>query len=904
MTLEREHALPPGVACLWAKTGPTGEWHSLAAHMVDTAHVADQLWSDWLSPSTRRWLSEPVGNEDAGRALFTWLAGCHDLGKASPAFQIQAEPHAERVREAGLPIPGVLPTRSKAPHAKASAIAIVTLLAERFGWDESSALGPAAILGGHHGWFPERGFHREAVKRPTLYGSKGPQTPWSVARSALFDFVVDLTGAARVLETDGIELGRVRELALAGYVILADWIASNTALFPYASAPFDASYLQTSADRAQKALTLIGWRRFDATMVQVDFARRFGFSPNRLQEQMISMVRSVGVPGLFIVEAPMGLGKTESAFVAVEALAQAWGFGGTFIGLPTQATSNQMFTRTKRWLERLGTGTYLVELAHGKAAQVPAFRQLKGELASIDTDEDSGARVTAQEWFDGAKRRLLAPFVVGTVDQVLLSAAKIKHVALREAALMGKVVVIDEVHAYDAHMSVFLRRALRWLGEAGVPVILLSATLPARSRERLVEAYTGSPVEVRDVGYPSVIHVAASGEVTSSCVAADRRQVCAQLRVMTEPVGRCSDEVTEAVTSLARSGANVLVVRNTVRRAQETYGSVAHRLGRDSVTLLHARFVAEHRLAKERWLEAHFGPGGDRPHGHVVVGTQVLEQSLDVDFDVLVTDLAPIDLVLQRLGRVHRHPGIRRPEGLEHPLVIVTGLSRQETGPPELPSGSVVIYGEHLLLRSAASLMTRQSIVLPDDVPLLVERAYGTDHIVPESWAAQAAVAEGKWRNTEKTQERVAAQFALPPPQDAANLLELCRLEVDGDDDDNVNVQAAVRGSAPSIEVVVGQVNADDETITCVSGPVPLRRRPTTSEADRALGSTLRLPPSLTSAALSTLSVPAGWEESPWLRRLHLLDIDDRSGRGRIFGRATVRYSETLGLEVSYGGKH
>ncbi len=902
MTLEREHALPPGVACLWAKTGSTDKWHSLGAHLMDSVHIADRLWNEWLSQSTRRWLAAPVGDDDAGRALLTWLAGCHDLGKASPAFQMQATAHADRVRAAGLPVPPALPERSKAPHAKVSAVAILRLLADGFGWDRASALGPAAILGGHHGWFPERGFWRDAESYPSLFGwSKDSRAPWMAARAALFDLVVDITGVRHVLEAEGIDLGRARELALSGYVILADWLASNTELFPYASMPFRSSYLEESADRARHALTSIGWHRFDAKTVHVDFARRFGFPPNPLQEQMIVTARSTDAPGLFIVEAPMGVGKTEAAFVAIEVLARAHGLGGTFIGLPSQATSNQMFARARRWLEHLDAGTYVMELAHGRAAQVPAFRQLKGSLGSIDVDENGGAQVTAQEWFDGAKRRLLAPFVVGTVDQALLSAAKIKHVALRQTGLMGKVVVVDEVHAYDAHMSVFLRRALRWLGEAGVSVILLSATLPPRSRARLIEAYTGSPVELHDVGYPGVVHIAASGEVTSSHVTLDRPPIRAQLRVMTEPSGQHGDEVAQVVVALARRGANVLVVRNTVRRAQEIYGSVARHLGERFVTLLHARFLAEHRLAKERWLEARFGPDGDRPRGHVVVGTQVLEQSLDVDFDVLVTDLAPIDLVLQRLGRVHRHPGIRRPEGLEAPLVIVVGLSRSKTGPPEFPSGSRAVYAEHLLLRSAALLYTRQSIVLPDEVPLLVERAYGTDQVVPESWAAQAAVAEGKWRNTEKAQERVAAQFALPPPQDAANLLELCRIGIGDRDDDDPGVQAAVRGGAPSIEVVAAWTSHEADTITCVSGPVPLKRRPTPEEVDRALGSTLRLPSSLTSAALRSLAVPPGWEGDPWLRHFLLLGID-RAG-GALIGTIRLRYTEALGLEVSHNDK-
>lgn len=890
------HALPGEVATLWAKTGPDGQWHSLAAHMMDAVQMARGLWDEWLAPATRCWLAAPFADDEAGRAFFAWLAGCHDLGKASPAFQVQVSHLAERVRAGGLPLPAVLPERSKAPHAKVSAVAIGPLLSERFGWDRRFTVGAAAILGGHHGWFPEEGFPSDGRRRPSLYGwSTDPSDPWMAARAALFDLVVSVTDAERVLRSPNIELGRVRELALAGYVVLADWLASNADLFPYASVPFAPPYVEESSARANGALRSIGWHRWNAATTDLDFVRRFGFAPNALQQQMLVAARNAAEPGLFIVEAPMGMGKTEAAFGAVEVLAAHHGLGGTFIALPTQATSNQMFSRARQWLTHFTTGTYVMELAHGKAGQVDEYRELSGKLTGIDIDGDASAVVTAEAWFHGPKRRLLAPFVVGTVDQVLVCVAKVRHVALRQVGLQGKVVVVDEVHAYDAHMSVFLRRALRWLGAAHVPVILLSATLPAKTRTRLIESYLGSPIEV-EAGYPSVTHVALSGDIASLPVTLPTTPRRARLQVMTE-AGREDEEVANAVAGLVRRGANVLVVRNTVLRAQATFRVLAEALGEDVVTLLHARFLVEHRLEKETWLAACFGPGGERPHGHVVVGTQVLEQSLDVDFDVLVTDLAPIDLVLQRAGRVHRFPSIVRAEGFEDPLLIVVGMARTPTGPPVFPRGSLSVYEEHLLLRSAAVVLERESIVVPDEVPLLVEQVYGDHDVVPSTWSERAKDASREWRAAERARESTAEQFAIPSPEGLASLLELCRIGIGDPDDDDPVVQAAVRDMAPTVEVVVGWESSTVDSIDCAGGTVPLNHCPEPNEVGLALSSTLRLPPWLTSAALGALQVPTGWQEHPWLRHLRVLRFGPANEVS--IGKNVLRYTKTLGLEVT-----
>lgn len=901
MAATNGYGISPRTAQLWAKTGSGQAWHSLGAHLVDAALVANRLWCSWLSPRSREWLSEPFGgDEERGGAFFSWLAGCHDLGKASPAFQIQVQWLAQPLREAGFNLPKALPKRSEAPHALVSAASIGSLLNEGYGWPVATTTGVASILGGHHGWFPPEGFASQPRRRPELYGwSQDPADPWMKARRELLDLAAEVSGAKHLLaDMATCDHGRPRELALSGFIVLADWISSNEMLFPYTSASFAPAYVEIARHHAGDALGKIGWQRWSPKVVDARedwFDRRFGFSPNKVQQAAIAAASTPTAPGLMFIEAPMGVGKTEAALGAVEAIASGKSLGGVFVGLPTQATSNQMFVRTTRWLERLGPGTFVVELAHGKAQEVEAYRELRGKPSCVDCDGDHETVVTAEDWFGGSKQRLLAPFVVGTVDQVLMSSAKVRHVALRQVGLIDKVVVIDEVHAYDAHMSVFLRRSLRWLGAAGVSVLLLTATLPPRARRRLAEAYVGGSVELDEVGYPSVTTVSVSGAVTSQTVALETAPVWVQISILDEEPKESSGAAFIAkVMSLVEMGANVLVVRNTVNRAQRDYRSLVATLGPDSVTLLHSRFMSADRLSKEQWLVQHFGPQGSRPTGHVVVGTQVLEQSLDVDFDALVTDMAPIDLVLQRVGRVWRHPGVSRPSGLTAPLLVLAGMKRNADAPPQFPVGSRLIYGEHLLVRTAALLDGRADVEVPGDVPELIAKAYGDAEIVPMTWSEGADAAALEWAAQERAQEAKADQFAIPEPDQLPNLLELCRFGIDGRDDDPA-VQAAVRDSDVSVEVVLGRSGVG-KGVLCGEVHVPLQTRPDPVQVQAALSCTLRLPSWVTPVALD-LGIPEGWQEHPWLRRLRLVELT-QDGQARM-GKYVLRYSETVGLEVT-----
>jgi CRISPR-associated endonuclease/helicase Cas3 len=913
-------ALSPGASALWGKTGAHSrvpdvrpeDWHPLACHMLDTAEVAGQLWDAFLAPSTRRWLSALCGGDSAARAFVCWLAGLHDLGKASPLFQSQSQSHAQAVRDAGLPV-SFQPQRQCPPHATLSAHLLSGLLRDA-GWPDSQASSwPAVIVGGHHGVFPPVAWRRDPPT-PSAIGN----ADWHQARASLADLMTWHTAASPLPVVPPPPLAA--QLTLAGLVIMSDWLASDELTFPYACGFDQEGYAHQAATRALRVPAAMGlveaWRPELPTPGPEParmMAKRFWRATARpVQRAAYHLAQQVSHPGLLLVEAPMGEGKTEAALLAAEVIAARNGANGLFVGLPSQATADQMFSRVLDWLCRQPTRP-TVTLAHGKALRNEQYSQL---LPSDVGGDEAGAGLTASQWLAGPKRKLLAPVVVGTVDQLLLAGVASRHVALRFLGLAGKVVVIDEVHAYDAYMSVILRRVLEWLGSCQVPVILLSATLPSRTKQKLLEAYTGGPVAVAAAAYPALTWVAAPAatpgarrvpewELAESTVALTRLPPAsrkARVRVLQHAERGEAEGCRLAAKSVAGGGC-VLVLRNTVGRAQRTYRHLLDVLGPERVTLTHARFTAADRRVRDQRLIAWFGPApaGDRPRQHVVVATQVAEQSLDVDFDLLISDLAPIDLLFQRVGRVHRH--IRaRPSDLEKPTMIVIGSEPRPDAPPLLPRGSELVYGRHLLLRTAAALLDRDELRLPDDIPDLVEQVYTGAPIGPPGW--RNAMREAAARHDDELRKLAvhAESVILPTPGECALTALTRRDQGEAIDEADSSVQRHVRFGPPTIEVVLLRTDDNGTTGWTASGgdrvAVPLDRVPPRHLADVVLDQAIRLPAQVTDAAAREAAVPEAWRTSPSLSDARVLRLP-ADGSPRRIGGYSCSYSSDVGLEVT-----
>ena len=395
-----------------------------------------------------------------------------------------------------------------------------------------------------------------------------------------------------------------------------------------------------------------------------------------------------------------------------------------YVAMPTQATSNQMLGRVRKFLQgRYAGGQVELFLLHGNAAWSDDMESLR--LAAIDEESDS--TVVAHSWFLPKKRGFLAPFAVGTVDQALMSVLQTKHFFVRLFGLSHKTVIFDEIHAYDTYMSTLFQRLLRWLAATKTTVVLLSATLPEQTRRQLVQAYTGRPL-ARSVVYPAITW--ASAETDGVLPVATSSTGARTLAV--EWIDREPPALVEILRTALQDGGCAAVICNTVGRAQAMYQALAdaHIVPDDDLILFHARFPLNRRQEIEGRVLSRFGKDGQRPKRAIVVATQVIEQSLDLDFDLMITDLAPADLVLQRAGRLHRHARPKkRPPNLTEPRLLVTMPQMQDDLPVWGNDGW--IYEPYVLLRSYLALHGRSEIAVPSDVQALIEAVYGGPDLIP-----------------------------------------------------------------------------------------------------------------------------------------------------------------------------
>lgn len=936
---------------LWAKLsrgqGASWTFHPLLCHMLDVASVAAGMWRAALPGAARRRIAAALGLEDASAGRWVaFLAGLHDLGKASPAFQLQPAGEArgfrDRLREAGLTLPVRM---ASAAHGAVTASQLGEILTGDFDVGRPVARAMAAAVGGHHGTFPTG----QEIVGAAGSAAVGDVT-WTVARRVLAG---DLAQALALAGPSPQALDTPTAMFLAGFVSVADWIGSAEAYFPHAvQDPSKRVTLEPSAyhaeaeSRASDALERLGLAPWPVPAGARAFADLFPTipAPNGLQETVITIADAIRGPALLLVEAPMGEGKTEAAMYAADRWEVSAGRRGMYFALPTQATSNQMFGRVRAFLASRYPGhTVDLQLLHGHAGLSSEFVALRRHADLLlepsgiygERDQSGSANVVAAEWFTHRKRGLLGPFGVGTVDQTLLAVLQSRHVFVRLFGLAHKTVIIDEVHAYDTYMTTLLERLLNWLASLDCSVVLLSATLPRSRRAALLDAYARGLGQHRappdSVAYPRVTSVTASDTGSRNV----RSSETAAKSVSIERVdGRLPCPSSGAFPLGARlqaalsDGGCAAVVCNTVPRAQAVYQALKPCFplsaddGAPETDLLHARFPFEERERRELLTLARFGkPGGvittpsgesravRRPRRAVLVATQIIEQSLDLDFDLLVTDLAPADLVLQRIGRLHRHRR-SRPAALAHPLVWLVRPDEAPDGTLDFGRGTEAVYDGHVLLRSWLALRGVERIRIPEDVEALVEAVYD-DRSCPGDAPERVRL---RWEETlrrsreEKDAAEAEAQTRwLKPPWYRGSL---SALTVDPREEDAPEFhqahQALTRLSEPTVPIVClyggphgwsidpqGRETVDSNAVP--TGDVAMRLlRCSLSVSDRRV---VRL--------LLGLAVPAGWRRSALLRH-HRPVLFDAAGWSQVLGRYRLRLDPELGLtatSVQEGGE-
>lgn len=801
----------PAYRLLWAKADrKTDDYHLLLYHMIDVGHVALELWLSGLNDNLRRQIAEWLGLNvnDAGR-LVAFVASLHDLGKASPAFQdhpyMPQKLHSRiehELRATGLELPSRPHDEKRARHEVISTNALKDegLLAKH------STL-PAPLidlitqaLGGHHGAWPQSELFSPTRLKPADKGN----AKWIAVRQNLAEELVKVFQPPAVNNFQPNTLSDNLMLTLvSGIVSVADWLGSDEENFPYERnvLPIE-SYIRHSRQHARYALLHAEWKSAPA-MPQFDFGNAFGFTPRQAQQQVSDALSQVSLPALAIIEAPMGSGKTEAAIAVYAQWARATGHSGLYVAMPTTATSNQMHTRIADFLgKQFGKDIELL-LVHSQAL----LRDVPAENDAVEED-DEGYRATAQAWFLPRKRSLLAPFGVGTVDQVLMSVLQTKHFFVRLLGLSHKVVIFDEVHAYDAYMSELFERLLIWLRQINVSVIVLSATLSEKTRQRLVRAYAGNTAIPPTKHYPRLTFAASDGKVDAIELTPPDEKT-----LHFEWIDRDEDNVVQQLADELRDGGCAVVICNTVNRAQKLYGLLSTREEKlcddDNLILFHARFPMAWREELEQKVLKKFGPNDkdksrpnpNRPAKAIVIATQVVEQSLDLDFDVMISDHAPVDLLLQRAGRLQRH-AVNNLRQQPYRLLIAA---------PEVDDNDVPqftrrdVYDKYVLIRSWIVLndIATKQIILPTDMPTLIEQVY-SDAEPSDRPELLMALAEAKEEMTrDELGSKVKARKRLVAKPDDEDLLwgDNAALE---EDDPSVHetFQALTRGDRPGVSVV------------------------------------------------------------------------------------------------------
>lgn len=739
----------------WGKAQPSpsanAAWHPIAYHLLDVASVAAAMLA--IRPRTLDRGAALIGmNRDDAERFLVALASLHDLGKFGRAFQSKRpDLLAERSARPAL----------SRPHTKDGFVLWQRHLADRIGGQlvrgSATALKPLMMAAfGHHGRPVE-------VERSVLLGSLFDDTDIDAARTCADDVLDLLLGGTPCPEVDEAH-AIAASWWTAGLITVCDWVGSHQEWFPYAppTAPVN-EYWSRVQERAASAVRSAGLipcapaptRSFHQV---TGLAKALVPTPAQVWASTVSLPSA---PTLFLIEDVTGAGKTEAAHMLIHRLMAAGRATGAYWAMPTQATANAMFDRQKKAIDGLfeshaGQVPSLI-LAHGQSRWHAGFRDtvLGGAVgpSSSSEDESNGAEPTsvvavAAFLADDRRAGFLADVGAGTVDQAILGVLPSRFNTVRLFGLADKILVIDEAHAYDAYVNAELKTLLTFHAGLGGTAILLSATLSQKQRNDFVHEWQSAcgrrrqtkgwgakpedALRVHTQDYPLATVVPANGDAIESALEA------ASGRTLDVRFATNFGDVEEEIISASQAGAAVAWIRNTVDSCVEAARRLRAR-GVDAM-VFHARFAQGDRQQRETEVTSLFGKkalAGKR-RGRVLIATQVIEQSLDLDFDLMFSDLAPVDLLLQRAGRLWRHRE-RNPErqGVSAPTLVIVGPVFDEDPPSSWIPGGLLPWTEAVYARSAVLWRTarafwpHRAVSVPEDVRMLIESVYASDDAPP-----------------------------------------------------------------------------------------------------------------------------------------------------------------------------
>ncbi len=659
------------------KTGESKPGISVAEHCLITGFVAEELCKS-LIDNVKQILTESA----------PFFAAIHDVGKISPDFQrmiyknwlgdVKNFPQLQYANEkrAGRKEEGF--------HGKVSQVSIENV------FPNQKML--ATIEGMHHGFKPNIS---PIAENNDIYGGDN----WTALRHKLIE---DL--GRRFPYSDSKDFSEWNQACvIGGFITVADWIASGG---DFGNILQNHSYSKdVLKENACKAVHKAGFIPLSIKS-GLQFEDIFGFTPRKIQSDLFESVSS---PGVYVLEAPMGLGKTEAALYAAYKMLEKGLASGIYFGLPTQLTSNKIYERVQSFLEKIvgEESSYRPKLLHSSAwLEEDSF----GEDAKV-----------GKSWFDSKKRGILAPFAVGTIDQALMAAMNVKHSMVRAFGLAGKVVILDEVHSYDSYTGTIMNALVDELKHIGCTVIILSATLTSSQKKKILDL----PFEqVLNDSYPLISSQTDKAFSEISSLGESNRNVSIK-------ISKDDKMAFDIALEKAENGEQVLWIENTVADAQNVYKKLAAKSAEMGLEcgLIHSRFIKKQRSEIENKWVSLYGKNGYSKRsacGKILVGTQVLEQSIDIDADYLITRICPMDMLLQRIGRLwrHRENDKIRPLAAKCETLVLSPIIEDIIKSDKIFGVTGVVYSPYVLSRTLEILKSVEAINLPNDIRGLLESVY------------------------------------------------------------------------------------------------------------------------------------------------------------------------------------
>lgn len=907
---------------LWAKKKRRNDeflWLPLYVHLEDTANMAGLLWEHWLSDGVKESIYDSISkdnniDEDYCKKLAMFLAYCHDIGKASLSFQYKKtfpkDSDLDSVIFEKLKYGGFEYKYDYIEDPYRHNVISEYLL-------NKSGVNPtiSIIAGSHHGRISSKqALDVISEHEYQIYQAESKEDEnykkWECLYKCLINKALDFSGIDDLSNLP--ILSEKAQIIYSGLLILADWISSNEDYFPLISI----DEINVSNNRLEEGFKKWLSQKTNPWKPTIEENRkmykdRFLFDPSIDQLLLADLVKKIDRPGILIYEACTGSGKTEASLIATEIMATKSHKSGIFFALPSQATSNGIFSRMKKWLNTLSQlekSRKSIRLIHGKSALNEEFTSIN---PSSNIYEEDGPGLSVNSYFAGSKLSILDDFTVGTIDQLLLMALKQKHLMLKHLGFSNKIVVVDEAHAYSSYMNTYLDQAIKWLAYYDVPVIILSATLPIKRRNDLIKSYLiGKGYKTKNIKKPEFYETEESYPLVTYTDGDNIFQF--------KDFEKKSSKKYEIIKISKQESLNIVknikensidsgifgIIVNTVKKCQSLAKELIEVFGEDKVEVLHSSFESMEKIKKENRLLETIGKEGKRPKFKIIIGTQVIEQSLDIDFDVLYTDLAPMDLIIQRMGRLHRHSTHIRPARFKDPKVYV-----MDCGSYDFDEASTHVYSKYILMRTEYFLPN--IIEIPKDVSNLVQKVYSVyDLNIIGDIASLYKKYKDEYETLIKNKESDAKKFRIDNPIQIVKADNTMRCFIanghNASELSDVKASNKVRDACDSVEFICLQYK--NGSYGYLGGGKALGKL-TNSLAKDIAKHTIRLPSALTYAKKIDEIISQledfytknlkQWDEYSWLKG-NLAIIFDKDGNFEIDDNI-LHYDMKMGL--TYRGK-